>query len=273
MAIVCIILVVLMNAAGAGSQGEISPVSSTVDVIGADTLFQVGEELTYNVSYAIFDVGQIRIKVLERMVQNGHPAYHAIAYIDSYKGIPFVNLHVTYESAVTDSLFSVWFRARNKEEARWRTIVYNFDYQAHKIFITSGYLENIPEKRDTVQLDTVTQDGLSLFFYARANVHDRKKVDVPTVVNEKNVTTTLNLLAERTSEKIDAVDYPIDLVHFEGEANFVGVFGLTGGLEGWFSNDDSAVPVLAKMKVLIGNIRIELMRWNRGNWVPPRSPS
>ena len=30
--------------------------------------------------------------------------------------------------------------------------------------------------------------------------------------------------------------------------------------------------VVAKMKVLIGNIRIELMKWKRAGWAPPRYP-
>jgi hypothetical protein len=77
----------------------------------------------------------------------------------------------------------------------------------------------------------------------------------------------------RTKEEIEAVPYPVDVLHFEGEAKFVGVFGLTGGFEGWFSNDAARVPVLAKMKVLIGNIRIELVSWKRTGWTPPRYPS
>ena len=271
MAIVFIFLTVLMNRGGAGAQGQ--PESAPGLEARVDSVFQVGEELTYNVSYAMFDIGQVRIKVLERTEQSGHRVHKAISYIDSYKGIPFVNLHLTYESAVTDSLFSVWFRSRTKEDTRWRTVVYDFRYPAHSIIITNGVLENIPERRDTMRVDTVTEDGLSLFFYARANVSERKKVTVPTVIGQKNLSTFLNFLAERTSEKIDAVDYPLDLLRFEGEANFVGVFGFTGAFEGWFSNDAAAVPVLAKMKVLIGKIRIELIKWKRERWTPPRASS
>jgi hypothetical protein len=60
-------------------------------------------------------------------------------------------------------------------------------------------------------------------------------------------------------------------VGFDGRADFVGIFGLTGGFEGWFSNDEARVPIMAKMKVLIGSVTIELMRWNRPGWTPPRA--
>jgi hypothetical protein len=62
----------------------------------------------------------------------------------------------------------------------------------------------------------------------------------------------------------------VDVVHFEGRADFEGIFGMTGDFEGWFSNDEARVPILAKMKVIIGNIRIELTKWNREGWKPPK---
>ena len=47
------------------------------------------------------------------------------------------------------------------------------------------------------------------------------------------------------------------------------IFGLTGVFEGWFSDDAASVPISAKMHVLIGSVRIELLRWKRSNWTPP----
>jgi hypothetical protein len=126
------------------------------------------------------------------------------------------------------------------------------------------------EKHDTLRIDTLYQDGLSLFFLARKNVMIRQHMSIPTVVSEKQGVTDIDFTTERTKEEIDAVKYPVDLIHFEGEAGFVGIFGLTGGFEGWFSNDAARVPIIAKMKVLIGNVRIELIEWKRTGWTPPR---
>jgi hypothetical protein len=71
--------------------------------------------------------------------------------------------------------------------------------------------------------------------------------------------------------EIDAVDYPIDVVGFEGNAEFVGIFGLTGGFDGWFSNDEARVPIVAHMKVILGSVTLELMSWKRPGWTPPRA--
>jgi hypothetical protein len=236
-----------------------------------DSLFQVGEELTYNVSYASFDIGQVRIKLVDKVSKDEKMVCKGMAYIDSYKNVPFVNLHAIYEDIFEDHMYATWFRSRNKQDDDWEFFVYNFDYPKKSMYIEQGAWNSKKVlQRDTLHLDTLCQDGLSLFYFTRANVLTTQELDVPTVVKEKNGMTHIRFQRVRDHEKIEAVDYPIDVVHFEGEAGFVGIFGLTGAFEGWFSNDAARVPIVAKMKVLLGTIRLELMKWKRTGWTPPR---
>ena len=236
-----------------------------------ESVFQVGEELTYNVSYASFDIGQVRIALVDKTTRDGITYYRATAHIDSYKGVPFVNLHAIYEDSIPQQIYSSWFRSRHKNDPEWDYFTYTYAYPKKRMYIKQGRWGSMKvEKRDSLQLDTLYQDGLSLFYFARVNVLTKQKINIPTVVNEKKGTTLIDFTVQREHDEIDAVKYPIDLVHFKGEAGFVGIFGLTGAFEGWFSNDAARVPIIAKMKVLIGNIRLELMKWKRANWNPPK---
>jgi hypothetical protein len=239
-----------------------------------DSLFVPGEELTYNVSYASVDIGQIRVHVDSLLRRNDSVFYRATAYIDSYKKIPFVDLHALFQSEFTAQGYSVWFDSRTKESNdRWSEMVYRFAYPDKKLLMTRGVWKSPSVvRRDTLTLDTLSQDGLSMFFTVRKLLRSDRTTALPTVVNEKKGLTRVFFPGTRESETIEAVDYPVDLVHFRGQADFVGVFGLTGDFEGWFSNDGGAVPVLAKMKVVIGTIRVELVRWKRPGWAPPRAP-
>ncbi len=88
-------------------------------------------------------------------------------------------------------------------------------------------------------------------------------MNIPGFVNEKIVYTDINFYNEISGVNIDAVDYDIACVRLDGETNFISIFGLTGYFEGWFSDDEAAVPILAKMKVLIGNITLQLTEWKR----------
>lgn len=235
------------------------------------TLFRVGEDLVYNVSYASVNLGQVRIRLLEKTTADGRTVYRAQANIDSYKGVPFVDLHAVYDDLMDQSIFSSWFRSRLREDHGWDTVYYNYDYPGKSIFVANRPAPGGARPvNDTLKVDSYYQDGLSLFFFARREVLEKHQLTVPTIVNEKLGTTSFDFLAEKQEVEIDAVEYPVDVKYFRGEAGFVGIFGLTGAFEGWFSNDEARVPVLAKMKVLIGSVRIELMQWKRDGWVPPK---
>ncbi len=234
-------------------------------------VLQSGEELTYNVSYAGIDIGQIRFRILSVTPENEANACHARSLMDSYKGIPFVNLHTAYETHMSRSGHSAWFLSRNKDDDQWVARVYNYDYPKGKVIVEKGIWKNpVIEERDTILVDTFYQDGLSLFFFARQHLVPGAHYSVPSLVGENKGRTEIDVGIQPTHESIDAIDYPVSVLHCEGEAGFVGVFGFTGHFEGWFSNDNAHVPILAKLKVLIGTVRVELMKWRRTGWNPPK---
>jgi len=232
---------------------------------------QVGEELIYEVSYSLLKLGRVTIKVKDKKIINGRTYFSTAAYIDSYSGIPFVDLHQIYESHVSTNYYSEYFRGLVRYEDHTSYTEYRFSQGKGVINIKKGKVYP-PE----VWIDSITsadkkyQDGLSIFFYARMNFGKDKTENVPCFVNEKKVYTKINFYTEPTEVSIDAVDYDISCLHLDGETDFVSVFGLTGYFEGWFSNDEASIPVIAKMKVIIGNITLELKQWKREGWNPPR---
>jgi hypothetical protein len=97
------------------------------------------------------------------------------------------------------------------------------------------------------------------------------QVKIPTFIDTSEVMTNINFGVEHSEEEIDAVDYPVDVVKLDGFADFVGVFGLTGSFNGLFSNDVAGIPITARLKVILGSIRVELTKWNRSDWIPPKA--
>ncbi len=237
----------------------------------SDKEFKVGEELTYVVKYSVMNLGEVRIKVKDRKIVKGKTFYVTYAYIDSYSGIPFVDLHQVYESYVDQNLYSDYFKALIMGDEYASYTEYNFDYKNSLIYVKKGKV-NPPEvwTDSTTSADIKYQDGLSIFYYARMNTGQKKSENVPCFVTEDKVFTKLNFYRKSEGVSIDAVDYDIDCVRLDGETDFVSIFGLTGSFEGWFTNDKAAVPVIAKMKVIIGNITLELKSWKREGWKPPK---
>ncbi len=233
-------------------------------------VFLEGEDLIYNVRYGPFDLGQVRIKTVTKAAKNSSTAYRAIAYIDSYKSIPFVNLHAVFESIIDAGVFSHYFLGKSRDGDYWSFGRYFYDYNAQRAYLEFGGRDTVVEQRDTLVLDGKTQDGLSLFFYAREHLFAGTRHRIPAIVKEKKVYTFIDFYKKRKSVEVDFIDYPVDVVGFEGTMEFTGIFGLTGDFEGWFSNDSARVPIVAKMKVILGSVTIELMKWTRAGWTPPR---
>ena len=238
-------------------------------------MLEVGEELEYKVSYSFFNIGTIRMKVLGREARDGRTIYRTSAIIDSNPGLDWlVTLHIRFYSEMDGTVYSYkWIEDDStKKETNYK--IFRFDYENKRAYLETGRVlpsgERKPESSDTIAVDASCQDGLSLFFYAREHVHQKTPENVPTLIEKKQERTFINFMNKRTSAEADAVDYPVDVVEFDGKADYVGIFGLTGGFRGWFSNDEASVPILARMNVILGSIKIQLVRWNRPGWQPPK---
>jgi hypothetical protein len=230
----------------------------------------VGEDITYVVKYLAFEIGEIKLKVIKEIVEGKDTLYNAIAYINSYDGIPFVSLHQIYETKFDTKQISHYFKGTVLGEDTTYT-KYNFNHSTKKIHIQQGRERTKEIWTDSsARYDREYQDGLSLFYFARMRTGQQKKVNVPVFINEKYEKTYINFYKDVEDMDIDAVDYDIDCVRLDGETEFRGIFGLTGYFEGWFSNDQYAIPIVAKMQVLIGSITLELKHWNRKEWMPPK---
>lgn len=235
--------------------------------------FFVGEELQYNVSYSIFDIGLVKMQILDTAMRNGIKVYKAKAYLDSYSGLPFVNLHQVFYSEMDTDAFSQFFVTHTTNKPEQMPYVKNvFDYKKNKVTYQYGVDPNdVINKTGEEPISGLQLDGLSLFYYARKNFRQQKKISVPVFVSEKSYKTNFNFMNKIGSQKIDAVNYPVEIVEFDGTSDFTGVFGLTGYFQGYFSNDGAGIPIVAKMKVILGSVHIELIKWTRPGWMPPKA--
>jgi hypothetical protein len=237
----------------------------------SDRMMQVGEELTYEVSYSLLKLGKVILQIKDRKKSNGKYYYTTIAFIDSYPGIPFVDLHQIYESRIAPEMHSEYFKGLARYEDHTNLTEYRFDYDKSLIRVKRGKVYPPEIWADSVtSADQYYQDGLSIFYYARANFGENKTINIPCFVNEEKVYTKINYYTDVTDVSIDAVKYKISCRRLDGETDFISVFGLTGYFQGWFTNDEASIPVIAKMRVIIGNITLELKEWKREGWNPPR---
>jgi hypothetical protein len=236
----------------------------------AEGMVYPGEELTYEVSFMGIKLGSIRMVIEGYQDLNGLKIVKGKSYIDSYDGIPFVDLKVTFESWMDTTItHSHKFVSNTKTSDGWYYEQTLFDYANKRIKI-DGYQNKKLAKTDIIQTNKRWSDGLSLFYIARQFLYAKKNLKIPTLMDKDTVQTSINFMVKKEKVDIDAVSYPVRTVYFSGNANWTGIYGMTGAFEGWFSDDYACIPIKAKLKVYIGNVDVELKNWKRKGWGPPK---
>jgi len=187
-----------------------------------------------------------------------------------------VDVHPRDYTEMDTAFYSLGLRSLDKKEGSWLAQQSRSDSVHRMVLIEKWWQKDVhsplytPSIYDTVYMEFPRyQDGLSLVYFARKHVMDSAHIRVPTIVYGKKGFTQFYFTRNRTTEEIDAVPSPVRVVKFHGKAEFEGIFGLTGEFKGWFSDDAAAVPVKAEMKVILGNVKIELAHWKRKGWTPP----
>ena len=251
----------------AGLAGAPPEVPNTQE-LPSKTVIGDGEEYVYEVSWTFVKLGSIHLKVT--------PRYTVEARVNSYPSVPFVDLHSAHYSEMDSLFYSVGSHTAEKKESDWWGLNYIYDLPRKRLIIEETHqkdLESPPfstQVKDTLPLPaTQFVDGLAIAFFPRLHIHTEKTVDVPTVLYGKVGTTTYEFTNNETSVSIDAVEEPVKVVEFRGSTTAVGIYGMTGDFTAWFSDDSAAVPIKGKLKVLIGSVTVELVKWNRKGWSPP----
>jgi len=244
--------------------------SATTAFAQNENLMQPGEYLEYEVSFMGIRLGVIKTYIDPAEVLNGKPVHKVRSTMKSYDGIPFMDLNAKFESWMDKSVnYSHSFASNLKKSDGWQYQKLDFNYP-EKYFIFAKWLNSKPIETKKITTYNKWNDGSSLFFLARKNLLTNKTIKVPTVIDEDTCFTTIRFTNKKEMIDIDAVNYPVRTSYFSGKADWEGVYGLKGSFEGWFSDDEAAVPILAKMNVVVGNVRIELKKWKRANWTPPK---
>jgi len=246
--------------------------SSNPSTVISDT-----EELLYEASWWAFKLGQIRIRTAVSKAADGNLRPSATVYIDSYGNLPFVDVHSISATEMDSTLSTRTSRSIEKRNDGWWVLKHDYHPESKKLITETTWQRTkdsapyTPAKFDTLTVEGQLEDGLSIFFFARANLHSLKTFRLPTIVYEELGRTTLEFTGDTKTIDIEGYEEPVAVKGLRGMAEFEGLFGMSGEFEGWFTDDTAAVPVKAKLGVIIGSIDLELKKWKRVGWTPPRA--
>jgi len=229
--------------------------------------WQIGEELTYKVKWSFIRLGTLKLHVNDTLQYNGNLVYHVRLYIDSNPLLFFVNMHSVYDSYVDEKFRIHLFWADEKIDNITYKAEYQFDYVDSLIHVNMTSLQDTNQTiiKD-LPLDSQTQDGAAMIFYARANTEFTRTDTITSFFEAKKGKIVINFKGVSGQEKIDALESPLKTYYLDGVVRMKAIAGLTGPFQGWFAVDRQRPPLKAKLKVFIGSVNVELESWQ--GWQP-----
>lgn len=219
--------------------------------------FKVGEWVKYRIHYGMIDAGEATLLVEESKYKfGGREAYHIVGEGKSLGSFDwFFKVRDRYETYIDkQGLFPHRF-IRNCDEGGYKI---NQDYTFY------------PERRaykdakgDGYMTPDFVQDMLSGYYYARTVDYSKAKVGdiftVMTIVDDEIYPLKMKYMGK---EQVTVDAGKFNCLRFAPVVQKGRVFKKEEDLSVWITDDANHLPVLAKAKILVGSIKMELMQYN-----------
>lgn len=238
-----------------------------------DPIFLAGEELRYKVKWGFLRLGTIVIRTLPDTTHTDGSGYRVTMDVKSNPDLGVIRITEYNESLIDAAThmsrrFHAW-HFRDEHFVRLRT---SYD-RTRRIATRSESVGGTVLRADTLTDVGPYVEGPSLFAYTRYLARSGGTSRVPTMVNGKLAATIIHFTNTVELLDIESIGQPVRARKYVGTAEWTGgtTAGMSGDFTGWITDDDAAIPVSAKMKVILGSISVELEAWNRPGWSPPTS--
>ncbi len=219
--------------------------------------FQVGEQLTYEISWLNITAGTAVMAVSDAGMDSGRSRAKLITTAQSRPAITkFFPVDNRVESIVDSATLRpehLFFKRR--EGKKKEDIEYTFHQNDGKVTVVKG------GGTETLEMPPGTQDVISCLYFARSELSFQPGASL-----------TMNVFHDKKNRKLDVQVEEIETVSGPwGEVEaarvlvvmpFQGLFLNQGNIRVWFTNDERRIPVRMKAKVIIGSIVADLV--NRG---------
>lgn len=219
------------------------------------TPFKDGEVLRYRIKWGFIRLGTIEIS--QRSVDSSFSPLYLVQL--EAKSIKFkVVLH---PDLPTNSNFIL-----EQNKGREIVTIYRYDPLGRLILMESRENGSLV-RRSSLYYEDPYFDVLGVIMMMRCLSASGLSVTLPTIISFGIKDTDLKFTDEIKEIKVAALDRPIRARHVEGKAHWKAWAGITGPFNGWFSDDEAAIPLKIYFKIFLGSVKLELEDVHRPDWV------
>lgn len=216
--------------------------------------FKDGEELSYTIRYGFIKAGKAVISVENGNKVAGRDVHHINLLVRSLPSFDWIYwVKTTYESYIDrEGLFPWRFEQHIRESNFSNDFSAFFDQRNNRAITSEGIYE----------MEKYSQDVVSAFYYARTfDYSNLKKGDRFSLVNFYNDKVHNLDIIYHGKEKISTSLGDFNCLIVEPLVVEGGFFKSEGNIILYMSDDELKIPVMVKIKVIIGALTVELIEY------------
>ncbi|MBX7094786.1 MAG: DUF3108 domain-containing protein [Flavobacteriales bacterium] len=218
--------------------------------------FKPGEELRYRMHYGFVDAGEATLKVKDcDRKMNGRKMLHVEGVGNTISAFDwFFKVRDRYESYIDAEGVFPWLFIRRVNEGGY-VINQDYTFLQHKKKVDNG-------EGKTFETPEMVQDMISAFYYARTlDFQNAKKGDeftIPMFYDNTNFPLKIKFVGRET---INVRMGKFRCLKFAPVVEKGRVFKSEEDLAVWVTDDNNKIPLLAKAKILVGSIKMEVVEY------------
>lgn len=217
--------------------------------------FQAGEFLRFRLHYGFVDAGEATISVNESANINGREVLHIVGKGRTLGAFNwFFKVDDRYETYLDKKGVFPWKFVRRIHEGKFKK---SQDYVFHQDKET---VDNGAGK--TFKAPMGIQDMISSFYYARTIDYNALKegdvIAIETFLDDEFFTLNVKYLGK---EEIKLRAGKFRCMKFVPVVQEGRIFKSSEDMQVWITDDDNHIPILAKAKILVGSIKMEVVEY------------
>lgn len=218
--------------------------------------FNIGEKLTYRLHYGFLDAGEATVEVRETEYSRlDRPMYHVVGKGRTLGAFNwFFKVRDRYESYMDQESLMPWKFVRRIEEGKYKK---SQDYVFHhdRAAVDNG-------KGQVFEIPVGAQDMISSFYYARtmdfSGAQPGDQFTIQTFMDDEVYDLHIRYLGK---EVVNLRKGKFRCMKFVPVVQEGRIFEDSEDLQVWITDDENKIPILAKAEVLVGSIKMEVVKY------------
>jgi tetratricopeptide (TPR) repeat protein len=229
---------------------------SRFDSAQASEWLETGVRYTYKGYWGPFKLGTLEVEVCTPMDTVGVKCIPINYRIRSNPALWFISVDDVYRAYLIPEQRRILRYDMHVRETWWK-----FDRRSDMDVLRGMFINRMIDEERLIsvyegKLPANLFDGISILFFARMMVHGQQSGRAPTLIGNDIDWTGFHFTGEK--DKIEVAGRYWDACKAIGVMDYVGVAGMTGQVDGWFSTDGQALPLSGSFKIFIGSIILVL---------------